>query len=174
MVHIKIYIYLAISIYLSVLYWISGTSGRSIVHGSWARHEPRTLIPSTNLNNPRSLQYDVKDHRFLVNYISPLTITISLYSERYQMLWGFFFNFRLYWLDNTIIKSATTNGSDIKSHIDTGGATMAFSYKVIFFYNNILFHCFASFDQNLPAFKASFFVFFGGGFWPLCWRCPGV
>ena len=43
----------------------------------------------------------------------------------------YIFVFRLYWLDQSMIKSSTTNGSDIKSHITTSGARLAFVYKVI-------------------------------------------
>eukprot|EP00105_Crassostrea_gigas_P037659 XP_019921807.1 PREDICTED: low-density lipoprotein receptor-related protein 4-like isoform X2 [Crassostrea gigas] len=79
------------------LYWITGLSDRSIVRGSWTRDTPTVLISAANLNNPRSLQYDVTSHR-------------------------------LYWLDQTLIKSSKTNGSDIKSHIITNGATRAFDF----------------------------------------------
>ena len=47
----------------------------------------------------------------------------------------YIFVFRLYWLDQSMIKSSTTNGSDIKSHITTSGARLAFVYKVIIFIN---------------------------------------
>lgn len=39
---------------------------------------------------------------------------------------------RLYWLDRTILKSSTTTGSDIKTHVITNGATKIVVYKVIF------------------------------------------
>lgn len=42
-----------------------------------------------------------------------------------------YFDDRLYWLDRTILKSSTTTGTDIKSHIITNGATDVFLYKVI-------------------------------------------
>uniref|UniRef100_A0A8W8MRC5 EGF-like domain-containing protein n=1 Tax=Magallana gigas TaxID=29159 RepID=A0A8W8MRC5_MAGGI len=80
------------------LFWISGTSGKSVVRGSWTRDVPQTLISSANLNEPSSLQYDVTSNR-------------------------------LYWIDRNVIKSSTTSGIDIKSHLDTNGATKAFVYK---------------------------------------------
>ncbi|XP_065930460.1 uncharacterized protein [Magallana gigas] len=83
------------------LFWITGLSDRSIVRGSWTRITPTVLISAANLNNPRSLQYDVTSHR-------------------------------LYWLDRTLIKSSMANGSDMKSHIITNGATKAFVYKDFF------------------------------------------
>lgn len=43
---------------------------------------------------------------------------------------GMVFNSRLYWLEHTIIRSSKTNGMDVKSHIDTKGATKSFAYKV--------------------------------------------
>lgn len=39
---------------------------------------------------------------------------------------------RLYWLDRKILKSSTTTGSDIKTHVITNGATKIVVYKVIF------------------------------------------
>ncbi|XP_061183615.1 low-density lipoprotein receptor-related protein 2-like [Saccostrea echinata] len=39
---------------------------------------------------------------------------------------------RIYWVDRSIIKSCMTNGSDIKSHVITLGATQAFAYKDFF------------------------------------------
>nr|XP_034309187.1 low-density lipoprotein receptor-related protein 5-like isoform X3 [Crassostrea gigas] len=39
---------------------------------------------------------------------------------------------RLYWLEHTIIRSSKTNGMDVKSHIDTKGATKSFAYKDFF------------------------------------------
>lgn len=41
-------------------------------------------------------------------------------------------NGRLYWLDRANLKSSTTTGSDIKSHVIIKGATTVFVYKVIF------------------------------------------
>ncbi|XP_061191590.1 low-density lipoprotein receptor-related protein 2-like [Saccostrea echinata] len=35
----------------------------------------------------------------------------------------------LYWVDDSMIKSSSTNGSDIKSHVITFGVTQAFAYK---------------------------------------------
>ncbi|XP_065930463.1 low-density lipoprotein receptor-related protein 4 isoform X3 [Magallana gigas] len=46
-----------------VLYWISGTSVRTIVQGSWTRDIPQVLITAANLHNPTSLQFDVKTNR---------------------------------------------------------------------------------------------------------------
>lgn len=51
------------NVYFRTLFWISGTSGKSIVRGSWTRDVPQTLIPSANLNEPSSLQYDVTSNR---------------------------------------------------------------------------------------------------------------
>lgn len=39
---------------------------------------------------------------------------------------------RLYWLDLTNIKSSMPDGSGIKDHVNTNGATDAFVYKVHF------------------------------------------
>ena len=44
---------------------------------------------------------------------------------------------RLYWLDGTLIKSSATNGSDIKSHVITVGATSAFAFKVMKILKNL-------------------------------------
>lgn len=43
---------------------------------------------------------------------------------------------RLYWLEQTFIKSSTTKGSDIKSHINTKGAKKIFAYKGYFVWIN--------------------------------------
>lgn len=47
----------------SELYWISGSSEKSIVRGTWTRDAPRVLISAANLNLPRCLQYDVTSKR---------------------------------------------------------------------------------------------------------------
>lgn len=47
----------------SVLYWISGTSVRTIIQGSWTRDVPKVLITAANLHNPSSLQFDIKTNR---------------------------------------------------------------------------------------------------------------
>lgn len=38
-----------------VLYWISGTSVRTIVQGSWTRDIPQVLITAANQHNPLKL-----------------------------------------------------------------------------------------------------------------------
>lgn len=48
---------------LSALYWISGAKEKSIVSGSWSGDTPTVLISSANLENPHSLQYDVRSNR---------------------------------------------------------------------------------------------------------------
>ncbi|XP_061184426.1 low-density lipoprotein receptor-related protein 2-like [Saccostrea echinata] len=80
------------------LYWISGILGKSIMNGNWNRNFPRTVVSTANLNDPKSLLYDVTSNR-------------------------------LYWVDDSMIKSSSTNGSDIKSHVITFGVTQAFAYK---------------------------------------------
>ncbi|XP_062570264.1 prolow-density lipoprotein receptor-related protein 1-like [Saccostrea cucullata] len=83
------------------LYWISGTSRKTIMRGNWNRNSPTTIVSEENLSNPTSLRYDVTSHR-------------------------------IYWLDNSMIKSSFINGSDIKSHLITFGATEALPYKDFF------------------------------------------
>ncbi|XP_061184437.1 low-density lipoprotein receptor-related protein 4-like [Saccostrea echinata] len=84
------------------LFWISGTSAKSILRGNWNRNVHRTIVSSANLNNPSSLHYDVTTHR-------------------------------IFWLDNSLIKSSMVNGSDIKTYsVITFGATRAFVYKDFF------------------------------------------
>ena len=49
---------------VSILFWISGTSGKkSLVRGTWRRETPRTIVPTGSLDNPVSLQYDVTSNR---------------------------------------------------------------------------------------------------------------
>ncbi|XP_056012123.1 low-density lipoprotein receptor-related protein 4-like [Ostrea edulis] len=47
----------------SYLYWISGSSGKSIMRGTWSRDTPQVILSSANVANPSSLQYDVTSDR---------------------------------------------------------------------------------------------------------------
>lgn len=54
---------LTVNPYNRALYWISGAKEKSIVCGSWSGDTPTVLISSANLENPHSLQYDVRSNR---------------------------------------------------------------------------------------------------------------
>lgn len=117
----------------SELYWIFGAVEKSIVRGSWARNAPQVLISAANLYYPRSLQYDVTSQRLTCLMRNFLCINICFNNYRigcYLAGNGMLFHFRLYWLEHTFIKSSRTNGSGIKSHINTNGAKKIFAYKV--------------------------------------------
>lgn len=62
---------------------------------------------------------------------------------------GIYFDYRLYWLDTTILKSALTNGTDIKSHIITSGATEIFVYKVLYYFIYIFESIINHYKQSL-------------------------
>nr|XP_022322606.1 low-density lipoprotein receptor-related protein 4-like [Crassostrea virginica] len=83
-------------------YWISGLPGS------------RSVIRGTwSRDPPRVLISEANFHR-------PSSLQYDVSSNR------------LYWLDQFVIKSSTTNGSDIKIHVITIGATLAFVYKDFF------------------------------------------
>ncbi|XP_078326898.1 low-density lipoprotein receptor-related protein 6-like isoform X2 [Crassostrea virginica] len=93
---------LTIDSHNSVLYWISGISGS------------RSIVRGTwTRETPRVLIS-------AANLNNPSSLQYDVTSHR------------LYWLDSTLIKSSATNGSDIKSHVITGGATSAFAFKGFF------------------------------------------
>ena len=49
---------------VSILFWISGTSGsRSLFRGTWTRETPQIIMPAGSLDNPVSLQFDVTSNR---------------------------------------------------------------------------------------------------------------
>ncbi|XP_056009049.1 low-density lipoprotein receptor-related protein 4-like isoform X1 [Ostrea edulis] len=45
------------------LFWISGSSGKSIMRGTWNRDTPKIIVSSANMGNPSSLHYDVTSSR---------------------------------------------------------------------------------------------------------------
>ncbi|XP_061184434.1 low-density lipoprotein receptor-related protein 4-like [Saccostrea echinata] len=45
------------------LFWISGTSAKSILRGNWNRNDYSIIVSSASLDNPGSLYYDVTSHR---------------------------------------------------------------------------------------------------------------
>lgn len=66
------------------------------------------------------------------------------------------FNYRLIWLDNTIIRSSLTNGSDIGRHVNTNGATKMIAYKVDFNYIVCFLKCqVRNFDRDYLLMKVS-------------------
>ncbi|XP_078326559.1 low-density lipoprotein receptor-related protein 2-like isoform X3 [Crassostrea virginica] len=90
---------LTIDSHNGVLFWISGTSGSRSLFRGTWTRETPQLIVPAG-----SLD-------------NPVSLRYDITSNR------------IYWLDRSHIKSAMTNGSDIKSHIVAVGASMTFVYK---------------------------------------------
>nr|XP_022326442.1 low-density lipoprotein receptor-related protein 4-like [Crassostrea virginica] len=90
---------LTIDSHNGVLFWVSGTSGS------------RSLFRGTWTRETPQI-------------IVPVGSLDNPVSLQYDIT-----NNRIYWLDRSHVKSAMTNGSDIKSHILAVGASMAFVYK---------------------------------------------
>ncbi|XP_078326557.1 low-density lipoprotein receptor-related protein 2-like isoform X2 [Crassostrea virginica] len=82
-----------------VLFWISGTSGSQSLFRGTWTRETPQIIVPAGSLN------------------NPVSLQYDITSNR------------IYWLDESHVKSAMTNGSDIKSHIVAVGALMAFAYK---------------------------------------------
>lgn len=105
------------------------------------------------------------------NWIKIKTNQFSTYHfNKYikQSIIEMYFDDRLYWLDRTILKSSTTTGTDIKSHIITNGATDVFLYKVICYkivFGNSLSKIWPSIIKN-----DFFFIFCEGLFRMDKWR----
>lgn len=77
-------------------------------------------------------------------------IKLSSFSHIYMLCEVDKFHFhRLYWLEITVLKSAFTNGTDIKSHIITSGATELFVYKVLYYFIYIFESIINHYQQNL-------------------------
>ncbi|XP_078326911.1 low-density lipoprotein receptor-related protein 2-like isoform X1 [Crassostrea virginica] len=90
---------LTVDAHNSVLYWISGPFGS------------RTIIRGTWKSDTPDVVLSE------ANLYNPVSLQYDVTSDR------------LYWLDESQIKSSTTNGLDIRSHILAIGALKAFAYK---------------------------------------------
>ncbi|XP_056013215.1 low-density lipoprotein receptor-related protein 2-like [Ostrea edulis] len=54
---------LTVDAHNSYLFWISGSSEKSIMRGTWNKDSPQVILSSATLNNPSSLYYDVTSNR---------------------------------------------------------------------------------------------------------------
>jgi hypothetical protein len=58
-----VWIWTLFEIQSSYLFWISGSSRKSIMRGTWSRNSPQLIVSSAEMANPSSLQYDVTSKR---------------------------------------------------------------------------------------------------------------
>lgn len=127
--------------------WIANLLGWiESMHSSICSFSVNSQITDTiyaNLQNPASLTFDPrngflfwisgKSGRIIVRGswtrdITRVVISMEYLNDPNYLKYDVTSN-RLYWLDRTILKSSTTKGSDIKSHVITNGATNVFLYK---------------------------------------------
>lgn len=132
----------AIDSNLDIIYFVDGKSS-SLKKFTIRSNQLNTLI---SISASTDLIFDWIAN--LLGWIEPRQSSIRSFSVNSQTTDTIYSNLQnpeyltidpnngLYWLEQTFIKSSTTKGSDIKSHINTKGAKKIFAYKGYFVWIN--------------------------------------